>query len=43
MNQLKWIAALLAVLAMSACVAVVVPVPLSGSATAHDANRSDRR
>jgi hypothetical protein len=43
MKQLKLIAAVLVVLALSACVGVVVPVPLHGSAGAHDPDRSERR
>lgn len=37
------IAAALAALALSACVGVVVPVPLTGSAAAQDTQRNERR
>jgi hypothetical protein len=42
MNYLKWIAAALSVLALSACVGVIVPVPLSDSSHS-DNHRSERR
>jgi hypothetical protein len=42
MKHLKLIAAALAVMILSACVGVVVPIPLSGSTT-QDTDRSGRR
>jgi hypothetical protein len=43
MTHLKLIAAALAVIALSACVGVIVPVPLSSSTTTHDTDRNERR
>jgi hypothetical protein len=43
MKRLKLIAAVLAVLAVSACVGVVVPVPISGTASSPAADRAERR
>jgi len=43
MRHLKLIAAALVVLALSACVGVVVPIPVSKSATTQDADRNEHR
>jgi len=43
MRHLKLIAAALALLALSACVGIIVPIPLSGSASTHDTDHSERR
>ncbi len=43
MRYRRLMAAALAVLALSACVGVVVPVPLTSSATTQDTERNERR
>ena len=43
MKYLRLIAAALSLLALSACVGVIVPIPLSGSGNAQDNERSERR
>jgi hypothetical protein len=43
MRHLKLIAAALAVFALSACVGIVVPIPLSSSAPTHDVDHNERR
>jgi hypothetical protein len=43
MRHLKLIAAALALFALSACVGVIVPVPLHGSASTHESDRDERR
>lgn len=43
MKHLKLIAAALALLALSACVGVIVPIPVSGSSGTPDVERSERR
>jgi hypothetical protein len=43
MQHLKLIAAVLALCALSACVGVVVPIPVSGSNQAQDTERHERR
>ncbi len=43
MKHLKLIAAALAVFVLSACVGVIVPIPLPGSASTHDTDRNERR
>lgn len=43
MRHLKLIAAALALLALNACVGVIVPIPLSSSTTTQDTERNERR
>ena len=43
MRHLKLIAAALALLALNACVGVIVPIPLSSSTTTQDSERNERR
>ena len=43
MKHLKLIAAALALLALSACVGFIVPIPVSGSTTTPDTERNARR
>jgi hypothetical protein len=43
MRHLKLIAAALAVFALSACVGIVVPIPVSGSTTTQDTDHNERR
>ena len=43
MRHLKLIAAALALLALSACVGFIVPIPVSGSTTTPDTERNARR
>jgi hypothetical protein len=43
MRHLKLIAAALAVFALSACVGVIVPVPVTDSASTQDKDRNERR
>jgi hypothetical protein len=43
MRHLKLIAATLALFALSACVGVIVPIPLHDSTSTHDTDRSERR
>ncbi len=43
MRHLKLIAAALAVLALSECVGVIVPIPLPSSTTTQDTDHSERR
>jgi len=43
MRHLKLFAAVLALFALSACVGVIVPIPLHDSAGTHDTHRSERR
>ncbi len=43
MRHLKLIAAALALLALSACVGFIVPIPVSGSTTTQDTERNARR
>jgi hypothetical protein len=43
MRHLKLIATVLALLALSACVGVIVPIPLSSSTTTQDTERNERR
>jgi len=43
MTNLKLIAAAMAVLGLSACVALVVPIPLSSSTTTQDTTYDERR
>jgi hypothetical protein len=43
MRNLKLIAAALALLALSACVGFIVPIPVSGSTTTQDTERNARR
>ena len=43
MRYLRLIAATLAVFALSACVGVIVPIPLSGSTTTQDKDHNERR
>jgi len=43
LKRLKRIMAVMVALALSACVAVVVPVPLLGPESGHAADRADRR
>lgn len=43
MKHLKLIAAALAVFALSACVGLIVPIPVSSSTPTHDTDRNERR
>jgi len=43
MKYLRLIAAALAVFALSACVGVIVPIPMAGSTTTQDKDHNDRR
>lgn len=43
MRHLKLIAAVLAVLTLSACVGIIVPIPLSSSTPTHDMDRNEGR
>ena len=43
MQHLRSIAAALALLALSACVGFIVPIPVSGSSQAQDTERHERR
>lgn len=43
MTFLRLTAAALVVFALSACVGVIVPIPLASSTTTDDTNRNDRR
>ena len=43
MRHLKLIAAALALFALNGCVGVILPIPLSGPASTHDMDRSERR
>lgn len=43
MRHLKLFAAALALLALSACVGFIVPIPVSDSTTTQDAERNARR
>jgi hypothetical protein len=43
MRHLKLITAALVLLALNACVGVIVPIPLSSSTTSQDAERNERR
>jgi hypothetical protein len=43
MKHLKLIAAALAVIALSACVGVIVPIPVHGSTATQDADHNERR
>ena len=43
MGHLKLLAAVLALSALTACVGIVVPIPLHTSAGTHDTDRNERR
>ncbi len=43
MKHLKLVAAALALFALSACVGIIVPIPLPDSASTHDTDRNERR
>ncbi len=43
MAAMKLIAAALVLFALSACVGVIVPIPVSGSTGTHEENRNERR
>ena len=43
MRHLRLIAAALALLALNACVGVIVPIPVSGSTNTQDTERNERR
>ncbi len=43
MRHLKLIAAALALFALSACVGIILPIPLSGPASTHNMGPNERR
>jgi len=43
MKHLKLFAAVFALFVLSACVGVIVPIPLHGSAGTHDTEHNERR